>query len=316
MNLKRRINMGNLIKEWIENPDRHNKKEGNIFLENRILYSYGKHFPLAVRVKENILVNGDRYSVTTSSHQNSVNGAGGDKCIVIPFSAARSAGINLYDHYLYSGVNNQEFEKHFKVIDVRSAKWTDKQRKDPKTGELITYQEHLLGASLFRWLPYVAIENTSSPSPKWNYDGEWKYYLSGIDSTGKGRGNYFLTELVKEASTVTEALEQLKPESVKIAESKGVEVSRQGEFFVLYTNEIKPKDVKTTKPYKLVDRSRPGILTPSSHIATEGYEVNGVEFVRGTIRHRDHTMLKLGKEFWLVARNIQKASFSAGGGVD
>lgn len=50
---------------------------GNIFFEKtRFLYSYGKHFPLAIFFDENtIFVNDSSYSVTTSQHQSSLRSA-------------------------------------------------------------------------------------------------------------------------------------------------------------------------------------------------------------------------------------------------
>ena len=41
-----------------------------MFIEGNVLYSYGHHFPLAIRLKSgHHLINGDKYSVTTSQHQ-------------------------------------------------------------------------------------------------------------------------------------------------------------------------------------------------------------------------------------------------------
>ncbi len=68
----------------------------NMFIEGDILYSYGQHFPLAVRRKWGAsiayLINGDRYSISTASHQR--------QCITkltpnvqVPFSALIAAGL-------------------------------------------------------------------------------------------------------------------------------------------------------------------------------------------------------------------------------
>ena len=42
---------------------------GNVFFSGDVLYSYGTHFPIAVRYKGKMLLNADSYSVTTSKHQ-------------------------------------------------------------------------------------------------------------------------------------------------------------------------------------------------------------------------------------------------------
>jgi hypothetical protein len=41
----------------------------NVFFEENILYSYGAHFALAVRLPKRIIINGDKTSASTSKHQ-------------------------------------------------------------------------------------------------------------------------------------------------------------------------------------------------------------------------------------------------------
>ena len=44
-----------------------------MFIEGDVIYSYGRHFPIALRLKDNIfLVNIDKYSSSTSRHQSYV----------------------------------------------------------------------------------------------------------------------------------------------------------------------------------------------------------------------------------------------------
>ena len=47
------------------------KVEGsNFFIEGNVVYSYGHHFPLAIRLENNIfLLNGNGYSKTTGKHK-------------------------------------------------------------------------------------------------------------------------------------------------------------------------------------------------------------------------------------------------------
>jgi hypothetical protein len=48
-------------------------REGRVFVEGDTLYSYGKHFPIAHRIRDNeYLFNDDRYSNTTSKQQSQV----------------------------------------------------------------------------------------------------------------------------------------------------------------------------------------------------------------------------------------------------
>lgn len=45
-------------------------KTPNIFSENDVLYSYGYHFPLCIRMKDGYIINKSKYSPTTSRQQN------------------------------------------------------------------------------------------------------------------------------------------------------------------------------------------------------------------------------------------------------
>jgi hypothetical protein len=51
-------------------------KAGTVFSTGTSIYSYGEHFPMASRTGEGrIWVNEDKYSVTTSGHQNALRAA-------------------------------------------------------------------------------------------------------------------------------------------------------------------------------------------------------------------------------------------------
>lgn len=47
----------------------HYKARGNVFFEGDVLYSYGTHFPLAVKCRNGYILNGDNYSSSTGQHQ-------------------------------------------------------------------------------------------------------------------------------------------------------------------------------------------------------------------------------------------------------
>lgn len=86
-------------------------------------------------------------------------------------------------------------------------------------------QHHTLGQSVFR----AAYRGD-------NGKRYWANFLSGIDNSPHGSG-YFLVQLPKNAdvTSVQSAIESLKPESVKAAESYGIEVKRQGDLFAIPT---------------------------------------------------------------------------------
>jgi hypothetical protein len=64
------MNNGDVCKEYINGDI---AKGNNLFVEGNILYSYGYHFPLAIRLilgkKYKFIINSDKYSVTTSKHK-------------------------------------------------------------------------------------------------------------------------------------------------------------------------------------------------------------------------------------------------------
>jgi len=62
-----------LIKQFIENNNIKLKNE-NLFCEDNVLYSYGYHFPLALKLNDGfIVVNLSKYSSSTSKQQYYLN---------------------------------------------------------------------------------------------------------------------------------------------------------------------------------------------------------------------------------------------------
>jgi hypothetical protein len=78
-------------------------KANNIFIEGETIYSYGHHFPMAVRIAPDIYAwNEDRYSVTTSKHQGQCH-PGLDN--VIPCD---TAAIKTWEYLMeYGGEDNK-----------------------------------------------------------------------------------------------------------------------------------------------------------------------------------------------------------------
>lgn len=273
-------------------------RNGNesLYFKGDFLYSYGYHFPLAVRnFQGRYIINADKYSVTTSAHQNNLIGRireGGK--VEIPYSAL---GNISSDHGEYTKIE---------IVDWVADRWIDTGRFN-RHGNAI--YDHELGAALI------------------NYDD--RQFISSIDPSGRGR-LYFLTELSGKADTVEEALELLKPPEVREAEANDLAVLRQGEWFFVPTP-INPKDyVRCTnkaiaifKPATLHNRDE-GRL--SRHYATEGFTVHNRRFVRGTVRHKadEHKLLRLyetgtkpNDRIWYEAfENVQLNSWSANGDVD
>src|SRR5436190_10333014 len=92
------MNKKDVIRDFISQKARRNGcvegRTDHLFYEGRTLYSYGHHFPLAVRLAEGLyLKNGDKYSVTTAKHQSAVQQA--CEGPTVSFTALRSAVVDL-----------------------------------------------------------------------------------------------------------------------------------------------------------------------------------------------------------------------------
>lgn len=152
-----------------------------------------------------------------------------------------------------------------------------------------------------------------------------RYFLSGYDRQ-ETPPLYFLCELPGPASSVSEARESLKPQSVRNALSHGVEVKRQGDLFFIATP-ISDEDIKMDGGSPAGPHTTP--LYGTAHTATRvSLLPNGVMLAKGIVRHLpsiigqkrepDHADLALGPGWWLVARNTVPAAPSrlAGARID
>lgn len=64
------------------NLEKNQKIEGsNFFAEGNVIYSYGYHFPIAIKFQDGFIFNISRYSRTTSKHKGIVRRAIGDRFI-------------------------------------------------------------------------------------------------------------------------------------------------------------------------------------------------------------------------------------------
>lgn len=148
------------------------------------------------------------------------------------------------------------------------------------------------------------------------------YFLSGFDENER-RPSYFFCELAPKArpTTVEEALESLKPDTVKLAESLGREVKRQGDIFAipmptLTLAQLKAQGGTHVRRPKLVEQDgrltwsgpRPTLLG-TNHEATEVVRVGKQTYARGTITHNperrrpDHARTTIGKQWHLILKN-------------
>lgn len=151
-------------------------------------------------------------------------------------------------------------------------------------------------------------------------------YLGHLYLYGRDENQNFLTELHNEGQqTVEDAINSLKPDRVIQAEDRGLEVKRQGDLFFIplnvpkeeieITERVKKEEFKTHFRYDNTVSRRTCLIFPeidnTRHTATKiGYwTLKGKQFnnnqivVKGTVRHPEHKMLKLGDQWHLVRIN-------------
>lgn len=292
-----------VIEAFVDAPlDERGGKASNLFFEDGVLYSYGHHFPLAVPLKRNdyefFVVNGDNYSSSTATHRGKVFRAiPQEKYAVIPLTALESM---LARRHSFRPDTARIIMNEIMVIDHTADTFEDKtvRVRNRDTGEMEekVITEHLLGSTLFEIY------------------GD--YYLSSIDPSGKDRGLYFLTKLPRPAESIEDAYASIKPKGLN-----GEAHVRQGEFFFVPQEGItKPRGIDLEKKVLIENRGRDAERW--RHVATEGFRLDGVQYVRGTVRHPEHKMCSLGN-VWHRVYEAQGAgthgaivSWSSGGGFD
>jgi len=273
-----------------------------MYIDGDTMYSYGSHFPLVIRLaKGGYLINGDRYSVTTSQHQRLVFNLGPQ----VPFTALRAAGIDGRERYGLALVDATDDRSEW-VCRCPGHPHRDRYAgHDCRTG----YERHTLGGTLLR-------------------HGR-RYLLSAIDfeSGAPSRLTYFICQLPGKVGSIAEAYESLIPASVKVARAFGAEIQRQGDFFFIKTtlptcalqrDGHEPVSNTVWRGFRQVLCSGYPLDGRQSHLATELRELAGTPYVRGTVRHApgEHRMVKLGKAWWAAVQNLARGSWAAAGNVD
>jgi plastocyanin len=341
------VNIEQVAHKWAANAPTTFRTYGNVIPAGRDLFSYGSHFVLARIMLDKagnrswFLVNGDRYSVSTSRHQGEVRAAikaTGLPSMIVPFSALREAGIDR-DSVKMIDNDPERMEKIWMPVaeadvpeyvhdDNASAYAAEAYRRNGDGWQRATYR-HWLGASVFQAsYCYTDREHTSRDD-----DGIMRrdypevkgtaYFVANFDENER-TPLFFLAQLPKgrKPQTVAEAMECLKPSEVVSAEAAGVVVQRQGDVFAI------PADV-TVKP---ADRVKAAYVLAVNHTITESATVKdgrkAVTYGRGVLRHKpqgwgrtpEHKRVKLGdgKTWHQLVRNTVPAgrSWSMGGNVD
>lgn len=275
----------------------------NVWAEGDILYSYGLHFPLLVRCDWGMLMNADRYSVTTSQHQG--------RCFE---HATIQVAFSALNRVITRGIHGAQEYLKVELVDKERERWdiVGYQLFDPitKKHNRISKGEHDAIAISGPPEKRACLHDIQERRPEaalLRYED--KLMLSSMDGA-----NYFLSVLPDRVETVAEARACLVPEWARGKEG----VKRQGEwFFVPATTELTRSGVKALTEKDVYLRAKSGTI----HHKVRDYMKTSWRpgpLVRGTVRHdeRDHPMLKLG-EIWHVALESRHiVSYSAKGGVD
>lgn len=318
---------------------------------NDAIFSYGRHFPLAVIMPSGSsrrgwwLLNGDRWSgrrgwgQSTTSMQTAVQALVRDTglpFLIIPFSALDQAGIKhnsitavetLPDRYTSETRTRPEAPSKWDLGDTH---YTRNWQQLPGGDWSYEIKVHHLGETVFTanyqyWHREPAYMDLTHRMvhPAGQYVSGSAYFLSAFDENEPGFGLYFLTQLPEGAKpqTVAEAREALKPPQVIEAESGSREVLRQGDVFA----------VRSTRQTRELNAPS----TPSAYVLGVNHQVTevrkdeyGVTYGRGFMRHRpreagrrpEHRTLKLGdgKTWYQLVKNTvpEGRSWSVGGQVD
>ena len=264
-----------------------------------VLFSYGRHFPLLVRIPDGFLVNGNRYSMSTARHQSYALQAlaeSRERFAVVPFSAVQLA-IETLDRYRAFDLVSALKKAVRITVPSSGERWQEVWYKK-SDGTAALRRVHTLGNSVIRLRD--------------------REFVSAVDETGRGRGMYFFTELPrqKSPSSVTEALDMLKPALVQGAEKEGITVRRQGEWFAVPAS-IATRQLMRDVRGGLALRKHNHVLGGDGHhqlthavIYKHGPQ-KGEVYARGTMRHiaGEHRMLALPGWFRII-RGVQGLSIS------
>ncbi|MFA5053837.1 MAG: hypothetical protein WC565_07250 [Parcubacteria group bacterium] len=320
-------------------------RAGNVFCEGKAVYSYGHHFPMAYYREEwkdgaRFVLNGDRYSSSTSKHQADVRRF--CKGPTVSFTAMRAARLNPETAILVDYTDGTSIDVD-KVRAVGQGPWsmvrhgTGEPFTAPRVGEwnqnrweesantetLRRGEWHILGASLWR-------------NPE---TGET--WLASTDE-----GSYFISRLPGKPRNIEGAFLSLIPQQVRKEREEGQDVKRQGEWFfcpsgltdkgLAYVVGITQKAlrVRITRGALKSERQASG---GNEHVCSQ-LTYKGRTYARGVVYHRnpeyrwtdfggvkhvergrstgEHRALHLGTEWHAVYRNTETESHSAGGRVD
>lgn len=140
-------------------------------------------------------------------------------------------------------------------------------------------------------------------------------FLMDVDRNELQHGiiNPFLVKLTSSASSLADAYEGLKPQDVKQALANGLNVQRQGEWFMIPVDEV--TNARLNKMENKSGILRAGLNRPND--VEQFLEVDGLFYVRGAISHRGREHKEITLESWHRAMpNTATVSWQITGDID
>jgi len=279
-----------------------------------VIYSYGHHFPLMVFTNENkFIINGDKYSNTTTSHTNACiskhRDIVGSEASCIPFTALRECLPREKGH--------TEEIKDITLIEVSDPSYKPIKRRLSKkkyTKEDITDSEELeiIGEKSNVWI-VKAKEHVLGYTL---FKHENRYFLSGMDDN-----HYFICELLKQCQTVKEALRSMAKNlnNEQWTQYLKGDIQRQGELFFIPLNGVS-KDIEARYKKANIESRNVHIslgTDTTNHTANKVFYSHDGNYAKGRVSHArgDHKSLML-YQWHRVVLNTVKNSWTASGRVD
>lgn len=182
--------------------DKINKNASRVYSKDNVCFSYGYHFPLLIRTKNNLLVlNTDKYSISTTRHQNIAM-----RYADIEFSFSAFNGLCVKYNILSPYESYYTFFDKLKLIDSI----------EPRIdilGYKCYYDKKTISISQFEFLTekdqndYYKIKKFRPRSSLFEYEGIDNQFFASMD-----KDQFFITELnsVIKFSLVDEVLKAFK----------------------------------------------------------------------------------------------------------
>ncbi len=272
-----------------------------ICFDKDTLYSYSQD--ICHKVKNGFIVNGDVSTPTTNGDINYSFHVAPLGTPIIPFSVLQEAQI-----------------KDFNKLELiqGSADWYETVKDAEGKDKYI----HHLGESVFQY--------------------ENRYFLSVLEAR-RYQQHYYLLELNQPTTTIAQAKQSASGlDDVNWKRYQNNEIKRQGEYFFIPTNIndyigktlFKVKDYIEKNSFKIINHASGRFPNHEStkpmlelgdifkqpngnpHYPRDVIRLNGDVFIRGTVRHPEHGMLRLGEEWHLTRLNYIKRAYQPNGRVD